>query len=57
MDVDFVGTTKVAAILKERLGGHKEIGAATAFLASSAAGSITGESLAVDGGVTRGIYL
>ena len=34
-----------------------EIGATTAFLASSAAASITGESLAVDGGVTRGIYL
>lgn len=34
-----------------------EIGATVAFLASSAAASITGESLGVDGGVTRGIYL
>lgn len=34
-----------------------EIGTTAAFLASSAAASITGESLAVDGGVTRGIYL
>jgi NAD(P)-dependent dehydrogenase (short-subunit alcohol dehydrogenase family) len=34
-----------------------EIGTAVAFLASSAAASITGESLGVDGGITRGIYL
>ena len=34
-----------------------EIATTTAFLASSAAASITGESLGVDGGITRGIYL
>ncbi len=34
-----------------------EVAAAVAFLASDLAGAITGESLAVDGGITRGIYL
>lgn len=34
-----------------------EIGTTVTFLASSSAASITGESLGVDGGITRGIYL
>lgn len=34
-----------------------EIAAAVAFLASPHAASITGESIAVDGGITRGVYL
>ncbi|WP_044562931.1 SDR family oxidoreductase [Azospirillum sp. B4] len=35
----------------------EEVGYAVAFLASPLAAAITGESLAVDGGITRGIYL
>lgn len=34
-----------------------EVASAVAFLASDLAAAITGESLAVDGGITRGIYL
>ncbi len=40
-----------------RLIAAEEIGYAVTFLASELAGAITGESLAVDGGITRGIYL
>jgi len=35
----------------------EEIGHAVAFLASPLAAAITGESIAVDGGITRGVYL
>jgi NAD(P)-dependent dehydrogenase (short-subunit alcohol dehydrogenase family) len=34
-----------------------EIADAVLFLASERAGAITGESIAVDGGITRGIYI
>lgn len=34
-----------------------EVGGLVAFLASEAAGAITGESIAIDGGITRGVRL
>jgi len=34
-----------------------EVAQAACFLASPDAGGITGESLGIDGGLTRGIYL
>lgn len=40
-----------------RLIEPEEIGALVAFLASEAAGAITGESIAIDGGITRGVRL
>lgn len=40
-----------------RLIEPEEIGGFVAFLASDAAGAITGESIAIDGGITRGVRL
>lgn len=52
IEADFVSDTPIRRIL-----APEEIASAVAFLASPHAGSITGESLGVDGGITRGIYL
>lgn len=52
VEAGFVADIPVRRILKP-----EEIGAVVAFLASSAGGSVTGESIAVDGGYTRGVYL
>lgn len=46
-----------AAIPTRRLLVPEEIGKAVAFLAGPSAASITGQSLSVDGGYSRGIYL
>jgi NAD(P)-dependent dehydrogenase (short-subunit alcohol dehydrogenase family) len=48
----FVKETPIRRILEA-----EEIAGTVAFLASDHAASITGESLAVDGGITRGIFL
>lgn len=48
----FVKETPTRRILEP-----EEIASTVAFLASDQAASITGESLAVDGGITRGIFL
>ncbi|MBS0393149.1 MAG: SDR family oxidoreductase [Proteobacteria bacterium] len=40
-----------------RLIEPEEVGGLVAFLASDAAGAITGESIAIDGGITRGVRL
>lgn len=45
-------TTPIGRVLQPT-----EIGDAVLFLASPAAAAITGESIGVDGGITRGIYL
>jgi NAD(P)-dependent dehydrogenase (short-subunit alcohol dehydrogenase family) len=52
VEADFVTDTPIRRIL-----APEEIASAVAFLASPHAASITGESLGVDGGITRGIYL
>jgi len=52
VEADFVTDTPIRRIL-----APEEIASAVAFLASPLAASITGESLGVDGGITRGIYL
>lgn len=52
VESDFVADTPIGRVL-----GPEEIAAAVVFLASTHAASITGESLGVDGGITRGIYL
>lgn len=52
VEAEYSDATPIRRIIKA-----EEIGYAVAFLASSLAAAITGESLAVDGGITRGIYL
>lgn len=52
VEADFVADTPIRRLL-----APDEIASAVAFLASPLAASITGESLGVDGGITRGIYL
>ena len=52
IEAGFVADTPVRRIL-----AADEVASTVAFLASSHAASITGESIAVDGGITRGIYL
>jgi NAD(P)-dependent dehydrogenase (short-subunit alcohol dehydrogenase family) len=47
----------VADIPARRILVPEEIGEAVRFLASRAAASITGQSITVDGGYSRGIYL
>jgi 3-oxoacyl-[acyl-carrier protein] reductase len=48
---DYINATTAAIPLK-RLGTVEEIGHAVAFLASEAAGFITGQTIVVDGGQT-----
>jgi 3-oxoacyl-[acyl-carrier protein] reductase len=45
----------LATIPLRRLGGAREIGDVVAFLASDRAGYVTGATIAVDGGLTRGL--
>ena len=52
IEAGFVSETPLRRILEAT-----EIANTVAFLASAHGASITGESLAVDGGITRGIYL
>jgi NAD(P)-dependent dehydrogenase (short-subunit alcohol dehydrogenase family) len=52
IEAGFVARTPTRRILEA-----EEIAHAVAFLASAHGASITGESLAVDGGITRGIFL
>lgn len=52
IEAEFAGATPIRRIIKA-----EEVAYAVAFLASDLAAAITGESLAVDGGITRGIYL
>lgn len=47
----------VSQIPTRRLSMPQEVGEAIAFLASAHGGSINGESIAIDGGYSRGIYL
>lgn len=52
IEAQFATETPVRRILSPT-----EVAAAVTFLASKHAASITGESIAVDGGITRGVYL
>jgi NAD(P)-dependent dehydrogenase (short-subunit alcohol dehydrogenase family) len=52
VEAGFVADTPIRRLLEPA-----EIARAVLFLASPQAGAITGESVAVDGGITRGIYL
>jgi len=52
VEAEYANATPIRRIIKA-----EEVGYAVAFLASDLAAAITGESLAVDGGITRGIYL
>jgi NAD(P)-dependent dehydrogenase (short-subunit alcohol dehydrogenase family) len=52
IEAQFIADTPTRRIL-----GADEIAKAVIFLASGHAASITGESIAIDGGITRGIYL
>jgi len=52
VEASFVAETPIRRILTA-----EEVAGAVAFLASSHAAAITGESIAIDGGITRGIYL
>ena len=52
VEAEFASSTPIRRIIRA-----EEVGYAVAFLASDLAAAITGESLAVDGGITRGIYL
>lgn len=47
----------VGQIPTRRLSMPQDVGEAIAFLASARGGSINGESIAIDGGYSRGIYL
>lgn len=49
---DYANATPIRRVIRA-----DEVGHSVAFLASELAAAITGESLAVDGGITRGIYL
>ena len=52
IEAEYANATPIRRIIRA-----EEVAHAVAFLASDLAGAITGESLAVDGGITRGIYL
>jgi NAD(P)-dependent dehydrogenase (short-subunit alcohol dehydrogenase family) len=52
VEAEYANATPIRRIIRA-----EEVGYAVAFLASDLAAAITGESLAVDGGITRGIYL
>jgi NAD(P)-dependent dehydrogenase (short-subunit alcohol dehydrogenase family) len=52
IEAEYANATPIRRIIRA-----EEIGYTVAFLASELAAAITGESLAVDGGITRGIYL
>jgi NAD(P)-dependent dehydrogenase (short-subunit alcohol dehydrogenase family) len=52
IEAEYANATPIRRIIRA-----EEIGYAVAFLASDLAAAVTGESLAVDGGITRGIYL
>jgi NAD(P)-dependent dehydrogenase (short-subunit alcohol dehydrogenase family) len=52
VEAEFAASTPIRRIVRA-----EEVGHAVAFLASPLAAAITGESLAVDGGITRGIFL
>lgn len=52
VEAGFVSDTPIRRILEPA-----EIARAVLFLASAHAAAITGESLAIDGGITRGVYL
>jgi len=45
-----------ASIPAGRFGTPEEVGALAAFLASDHAGYITGQNIAIDGGLTKGVY-
>jgi NAD(P)-dependent dehydrogenase (short-subunit alcohol dehydrogenase family) len=52
VEAEFANATPIRRLIKA-----EEVGFAVAFLSSNLAAAVTGESLAVDGGITRGIYL
>jgi len=52
VEQDFIARTPVRRVLTAT-----EVAGAACFLASPGAGGITGESLGIDGGLTRGIFL
>lgn len=52
VEQNYITATPIRRVLQP-----EEIGWIVAFLASPKAGAITGESLGVDGGITRGIFL
>lgn len=52
VEAEFVADTPIRRVLMP-----EEIAATVLFLASAHAAAITGESLGVDGGITRGVYL
>jgi enoyl-[acyl-carrier-protein] reductase (NADH) len=52
VEQDFIARTPVRRVLTA-----SEVAEAACFLASPGAGGITGESLGIDGGLTRGIFL
>ncbi len=52
IEAEYANATPIRRIIRA-----EEVAYAVAFLASDLAAAITGESLAVDGGITRGIYL
>jgi NAD(P)-dependent dehydrogenase (short-subunit alcohol dehydrogenase family) len=52
IEAEYANATPIRRIIRA-----EEVGYAVAFLASDLAAAVTGESLAVDGGITRGIYL
>lgn len=52
IEAEYANATPIRRIIRA-----EEVAYAVAFLASDLAAAVTGESLAVDGGITRGIYL
>lgn len=52
VEADWVSQTPIRRLIEP-----EEVGDLVAFLASEAAGAITGESIAIDGGITRGVRL